>query len=462
MIPKITAVIPVWHTNPSELRQALTSLRTTQIASEIILVDDHGHDPLTAAELQAQSEQGCRVLISCGNQSISLARTTGVHAVKTPYVLSMDADDLLSITDDWRWEDLAPINLAQQNSPWTLPTELWSWLDSPGAVQWGSVLQTDLARTLTGKHPQREEDIYWGYKLYLTAWRDRLPIRTNSGISYHWRSPEGRQSWTARNPLNGQKESRLARWHPFPGEIMQTLNFVKEDCDVVEWWQNRKKLDTPRVVTLPHTGNPRIDVHVLSYLGNLDWLEQCLQSLTSEPCATHLVIGGFPGSIGAARAFAFTLGTAEYVCFMDDDDYVLPGIMQMCLEYLDQHPDCVGVYTDTEHLHENGHRSVEKKGRPWKPVRQLLYAPEVTHLKVMRRSAVMPYLNELAKWPTWEEYVICGLMAELGYWHHLPVVGAVKRVKPSSESSMRLATGELWKNAIRKVTKFLMQAKARL
>jgi hypothetical protein len=85
----------------------------------------------------------------------------------------------------------------------------------------------------------------------------------------------------------------------------------------------------------------------------------------------------------------------------------------------------------------------------------------LTHLKVMRRSAVMPYLDELAKWPTWEEYVICGLMSERGYWHHLPLVGAVKRVKPTSESSMRLATKPLWLAALRKVTRPLMQAKAR-
>ncbi len=73
----------------------------------------------------------------------------------------------------------------------------------------------------------------------------------------------------------------------------------------------------------------------------------------------------------------------------------------------------------------------------------------------------MPYLDELAKWPTWEEYVICGLMSERGYWHHLPLVGAVKRVKPTSESSMRLATKPLWLAALRKVTRPLMQAKAR-
>jgi hypothetical protein len=173
-------------------------------------------------------------------------------------------------------------------------------------------------------------------------------------------------------------------------------------------------------------------------------------------------MGGFPNSIGKARAFAFTLGDAEYVSFMDDDDYAIPGIMQQCIDYLDQHPDCVGVYTDTEHLYADGRRFAEPKGRPWSPIVQLQRAQEVTHLKVMRRDAVMPYLGELSKWPTWEEYVLCGLMTERGYWHHLPVVGAVKRFKPPGLSSVRLTSLSLWKHAVMKVTRPLMDAKNRI
>ena len=218
--------------------------------------------------------------------------------------------------------------------------------------------------------------------------------------------------------------------------------------------------DAPTVTRLGAGAGGRVDVHVLSYLGRPDWLAQCLRALESEPCTTWLVVGGFPGSIGAARAYAFTHGTAEYVCFMDDDDYALPGAMQACIDYLDANPDCIGVYTDTEHLHPDGHQDRERKG-PWRPMRQLTYCPEITHLKVMRRSAVTPYLDELAQWPTYEEYVLCGLMTERGRWHHLPICGAVKRVKPSSRSSMRLATPDLWRKATARITPAIMQAHRR-
>jgi len=107
----------------------------------------------------------------------------------------------------------------------------------------------------------------------------------------------------------------------------------------------------------------------------------------------------------------------------------------------------------------NGFQNTERK-REWTPMRQLMTASEITHLKVMRRSAVMPYLNEMAKWATWEEYVLCGLMVERGRWYHLPIVGAVKRTKPASESSMRLSSTALWKKAVARVTPTLMRFRA--
>jgi leucyl-tRNA synthetase len=163
-------------------------------------------------------------------------------------------------------------------------------------------------------------------------------------------------------------------------------------------------------------------------------------------------MGGFPGSIGAARAFAFTLGTSEYVSFVDDDDEIDEKAFYKCLKTIDRHKTIVGVYTDTRHVHPNGRADIEYKGRPWSAKKQLKRISEITHLKIMRRCHVEPYLDELAKWPTYEEYVLCGLMAERGPWHHIPIVGADKRYKPASESSMRLATRELWNKAISKVS----------
>lgn len=227
---------------------------------------------------------------------------------------------------------------------------------------------------------------------------------------------------------------------------------------ILNWLERRDKAD-PLVECVQSCPGARVDVHVLSYSEPWSSLQKTLKSLESLPCNVWLVMGGFPGSIGAARAFAFTLGAAEFVSFVDDDDEIDQSAFSACLEVLEQNPEVVGVYTDTAHVHPSGRRDVEKKGRPWRPLRQLMRAPEITHLKLMRRSHVEPYLDELARWPTYEEYVLCGLMTEHGPWRHLPIVGAYKRYKPASESSMRLATRELWNKAVARVTPTLMNAR---
>ena len=75
----------------------------------------------------------------------------------------------------------------------------------------------------------------------------------------------------------------------------------------------------------------------------------------------------------------------------------------------------------------------------------------------MRREPVMQHLDELAKWPTYEEYVLNALLVQHGDWQHLPIVGARKLFKPSHESSMRLASKALWAEALKLTTPILMQ-----
>jgi hypothetical protein len=214
----------------------------------------------------------------------------------------------------------------------------------------------------------------------------------------------------------------------------------------------------PPVSCVQDPPGARVDVHVLAYLGHSEWLAQTLASLADAPCRVWLVDGGWPDHIGQGRAYAFGFGAAEYVSFLDDDDNALPGALAACVAHLDAHPGDVGVYTDLERLHPDGLREVVEKP-PWDPIRQLTSPNEITHLKVMRRALVMRHLDELRQWPTWEEFVLCGLLAADGHWHHLPIVGAVKRARPAAESSQRLTTPGLLEQAVRRIAPGLMAAR---
>lgn len=206
---------------------------------------------------------------------------------------------------------------------------------------------------------------------------------------------------------------------------------------------------------------PEVDVHVLAYSGKADWLGRCLGSLEHEPCRVQVIHGGFDGHIGAARAHAFTLASAPYVSWVDDDDWVIPGLIGACVGYLNAHYGCVGVYTDYYVVDELGEVVGECCKGAWDPLKQLVSPVEVLHLHVTRRAPVMNYLEELQNWPTFEEYVLLGLLAGHGYWHHLPIIGYCKRRRPSAVSSMRLATPALWKAAVRRVAPVLLEAKKR-
>jgi len=124
-----------------------------------------------------------------------------------------------------------------------------------------------------------------------------------------------------------------------------------------------------------------IDVHVLTYSGTREeWLEQCLRSLEGQPCTVH-VVQGVDGNVGAGRAHGYTLGQHEFVSYVDSDDYVLPGVMETCLDWLQRHR---AVVTREQRLW--GDRIAAKKEGGH-------------HLTVYRRDLAQPLLAELPNHP---------------------------------------------------------------
>jgi glycosyltransferase involved in cell wall biosynthesis len=269
----ISAVIPVWNTPTHELREALDSLRRTKVASEIILVDDHSDNPQTVKLLQEQSERGCKVVMSHHHRSASGARSTGAYKASRPYVLFMDADD----TIHGRLQGaLAPINLATNNAPKISLDHPLDYLSRPQPLQWGAIIRSDIARhvAFVAGDDDRQEDIGWGYRLFLTAWRDRLDIK-KSGLFYAWRSHEGRNTMTARLPQTRQQAEQV---------YLRRLRQAIKDLEFAEseqiWnWANRKFSQEPLVELVQSHPEARVDVHVLSYSEPWSSLQKTLKSL---------------------------------------------------------------------------------------------------------------------------------------------------------------------------------------
>lgn len=205
-----------------------------------------------------------------------------------------------------------------------------------------------------------------------------------------------------------------------------------------------------------NAGHP-IDTHVLIHHSRSrpQWLEQCLASLENEP--TNVVLVDDPSTnVGEVRAIAMREGSAPFLSFVDDDDWVIPGVFAECLAHLEDEPGLVGVYTNFADVDvDTGRASPPYRKKPWNPRTQLTHPFEVLHVHVYRRALTMPYLDGLARWPTLEESWLMGKLAAHGDWRHIPFDGYRKRLHgfgagaraspdhPEGKRLLRAVTNEL-------------------
>jgi len=180
----------------------------------------------------------------------------------------------------------------------------------------------------------------------------------------------------------------------------------------------------------------KVDTHALLLPEtNQNWWDECRATLKNEPI-NLLTTDGIRGHIGKARAKGFQLGESPYISFVDPDDLVIPGAFSACIKTLEAHPDACGTYTD-EILIESSGRKIRPgffSGHPWNPL-HMLEPQYMHHLLVMRRTAVLPYLKELDKWPNLAEFVLKGLMVQSGPWVRTNLVGYQWRISDNQQAT---------------------------
>ena len=143
-----------------------------------------------------------------------------------------------------------------------------------------------------------------------------------------------------------------------------------------------------------------IDVHVIvRTTTNPEWVEQAIASIPTGLCNVH-VIDGADGidTTTINRLKGFNSGTAEYVSFVDDDDYVLPDAFEKCYEFLENNLDYAAVGTLENKLFDDGtikSRSIDEVLRYKKGDEHYEYFKwaRLHHIIVFRREHVMPLLE---------------------------------------------------------------------
>lgn len=171
-----------------------------------------------------------------------------------------------------------------------------------------------------------------------------------------------------------------------------------------------------------------------------------------------IVRGGFPGNIGAARAYAVSLGAAPYWTFVDADDWLAAGIADKCTRIMDARPDLAGIYTDYRGVAPDGRLIGVARKSAWTPLKILEDCWHVLHYHQYRRDITLPYLSGLANIPCYEETWIAGVLARHGDFLHFPEIGYFKR---DGGQSVRLQDAALLRQVYRDISPALIDAQKR-
>jgi len=200
----------------------------------------------------------------------------------------------------------------------------------------------------------------------------------------------------------------------------------------------------------------RCDVHILISPGRQQWLSQCLASLDREPAMIR-IRRGTPGHIGIGRASAYAEGSAPFVARVDDDDYIEPGALATCVALLDANPNASAATTDLAIVDRSeritGHTRIRDRS-----VAAIARSPAtVHHLTVYRRAAVEPWLDEIAAWPYWDDWILAAGVATWGPVLSVPMMGYYWRRHRTRAETMALfqPQRESYRAAARRVREIL-------
>lgn len=165
--------------------------------------------------------------------------------------------------------------------------------------------------------------------------------------------------------------------------------------------------------------NP-IDLHILR---SDDWpadlFARALASTEGQPVNVHVV--PYTGTLGRNRAHGYRQGTAPYVAFLDADDELIPGGLSALLVALESDPTLCGAYGGEERVSPDGAAKIAMD-RAWSPVAQLTRGDAMHNAALMRRAAVLPWLDEIAGYGGRSNRLLRGLITHYGPWQAVPVL----------------------------------------
>lgn len=198
-----------------------------------------------------------------------------------------------------------------------------------------------------------------------------------------------------------------------------------------------------------------IDCHMLvldthpheSIRYTLTTYDNLVNIVLQEPVNLHILPGVW-GKFLECRLNGLLYGTAQYVSFIDDDDMIIPGIFQQCVQFLDNNEHIGGVYTNSIVHNEDGTLRNFFKPHMWTVNRHVKISTPIHQLVVIRRDVLLEGIKILKNIHNFNDiihvctdqviYTCCAIIKPwyyldtLGYIWYNKLLGSHKNTPPNS------------------------------
>lgn len=178
----------------------------------------------------------------------------------------------------------------------------------------------------------------------------------------------------------------------------------------------------------------KVEMQIISYKSperNPKWFQECLTSIENEPVDLKIFQGKKNHNYNQRHQFINQCKT-PYLCWVDDDDRIIPGTVQKCLDFLElpENKSFCGVYTNHYVLNEQDQtqKYFVKKEYSREEHSKNIHRP--FHFLLARTEAALNFtLNNYCQADLFFFLAYCSLF---GDWKHLNIPGYIWRNHPFS------------------------------
>lgn len=141
-----------------------------------------------------------------------------------------------------------------------------------------------------------------------------------------------------------------------------------------------------------------LDVHILQHPEYRRWkVGRCLESCHSDRAHVHL-LEGYPDHIGRGRVEGFSRGTQPFVTYVDDDDMLVPGTLDILVGLLEQTPVAAMAYVFNTREDEHTQIPPARTSAKYRITTKQKFKSFRDHMCVYRRDWLQDLLPEYQRW----------------------------------------------------------------